>query len=233
VTAPTFSGPALAVAAAHLNVEDAYMSVSSEVSSTEAPAPVAAAPPANPGLLGLPCFVVGGLSLALYLLGYLPAAGLGTLVPIVMAVPGLGLLVAAIWCAREGQSAVGAIFGTFAAFWISYGLLVFGLVSGVLKVDAASAGPAQGTFLIAWLVAFVALTAATVRLPLMFTVLFVLVDLAVALVLLAVLTGGAAFLTIAGICALLFSAVGAYIYMGSMTAELGGKGYGLGAPMVH
>ncbi len=207
------------------------MSVSSEV-TTDAPA-VAVAPPANPGLLALPCFVVGGIGLALYLLGYLPAAGLGTLVPIVLFAPGLGLLVAAMWAARDGQSAVAGIFGTFAAFWISYGFLVFGLVSGVLGVDAASAGPAQATFLIAWLVAFIALTVSTVRLPLAFTVLFVLVDIAVALVLLAVLTGGASLLIIAGIVALAFSAVGAYIYMGSMTAELGGKGFGLGSPLAH
>ncbi|MDN5861542.1 MAG: GPR1/FUN34/YaaH family transporter [Pseudonocardia sp.] len=204
------------------------MSVSSEV--TEAPA-VAAAPPANPGLLGLPCFCVGGIGLSLYLLGYLPATGLGTLVPIVLFVPGLGLLVAAIWAAREGQSAVGSIFGVFAAFWISYGFLVFGLVSGVLGVDAAAAGPAQATFLIAWLVVFIALTVATVRLPLAFTVLFVLVVIAVALVLLAVLTGGAGLLVIAGIAVLAFTAIGLYIYIGSMTAELGGKGFGLGSPI--
>ena len=205
------------------------MSVSSEV-TTDAPAAVAA-PPANPALLGLPCFVVGGLGLSLYLLGYLPATGLGALVPIVLFVPGLGLFVSAIWATREGQSAVGAIFGLFAAFWISYGFLVFGLVSGVLGVDAAAAGPAQATFLIGWLVAFIGLTVSTVRLPLAFTVMFVLVTIAVALVLLAVLTGGAAFLTIAGIVGIAFSLVGLYMYVGAMSAELGGKGFGLGSPL--
>ena len=205
------------------------MSVSSEV-TTGAPAAVAA-PPANPALLGLPCFVVGGLGLSLYLLGYLPAAGLGALVPIVLFVPGLGLLVSAIWAAREGQSAVGSIFGLFAAFWISYGFLVFGLVSGVLGVNAAAANPAQATFLIGWLVAFIGLSISTVRLPLAFTVMFVLVTIAVALVLLAVLTGGAVFLTIAGIVGLAFSLVGLYMYVGAMSAELGGKGFGLGSPL--
>ncbi|MGI5127534.1 GPR1/FUN34/YaaH family transporter [Pseudonocardia sp. CA-107938] len=205
------------------------MSLSSET-ITDAPA-ATAAPPANPGLLGLPCFVVGGLGLSLYLLGYLPAAGLGALVPVVLFVPGLGLLVAAVWGARAGQSAVGSIFGLFSAFWISYGFLVFGLVSGVLGVDAATAGAAQATFLIAWLVAFIGLTVATVRLPLAFTVLFVLVTIAVALVLLAVLTGGAALLLIAGIVGLGFSAVGLYIYVGAMSAELGGKGFALGSPI--
>ena len=205
------------------------MSVSSEV-TTDAPAAVAA-PPANPALLGLPCFVVGGLGLSLYLLGYLPATGLGALVPIVLFVPGLGLFVSAIWAAREGQSAVGSIFGLFAAFWISYGFLVFGLVSGVLGVDAAAAGPAQATFLIGWLVAFIGLSISTVRLPLAFTVMFVLVTIAVALVLLAVLTGGTAFLTIAGIVGLAFSLVGLYMYVGAMSAELGGKGFGLGSPL--
>jgi Predicted membrane protein len=205
------------------------MSVDSEISSGTA----VAAPPANPGLLGLPCFVVGGIGLSLYLLGYLPATGLGTLVPITLFVPGLGLALAAIWAMRAGQSAVGSIFGVFSAFWISYGFLVFGLVSGVLNVAADAAGPAQATFLIAWLVAFVALTVSTVRLPLAFTVLFVLVCITVALVLLTVLTGSTGLLTLAGIGGLLFSAVGVYIYIGGMSAELGGKGFGLGNPMVH
>ncbi|MFC4947051.1 GPR1/FUN34/YaaH family transporter [Pseudonocardia sp. GCM10023141] len=207
------------------------MSVDSETTSSTAA--VAAAPPANPGLLGLPCFVAGGIGLSLYLLGYLPATGLGALVPIVLFVPGLGLIISGIWAMREGQSAVGSIFGLFGAFWISYGMLVFGLVSGVLKVDAAAANAAQATFLTAWLVAFVCLTVSTLRLPLAFTVMFVLVTIAVALVLLAVLTGSAGLLTIAGIVGLLFSLDGAYIYIGSMSAELGGKGLGLGNPMVH
>lgn len=205
------------------------MSVDSETTTSTA----VAAPPANPGLLGLPCFVAGGIGLSLYLLGYLPATGLGALVPLVLFVPGLGLTIAGIWAMRAGQSAVGSIFGIFGAFWISYGFLVFGLVSGVLNIDAAAAGPAQGTFLIAWVVVFACLTVSTLRLPMAFTALFVLVTIAVALVLLAVLTGSAGLLTIAGIVALLFSLTGAYIYIGSMMGELGGKGFGLGNPMVH
>ncbi|SHL40677.1 hypothetical protein SAMN05443637_12745 [Pseudonocardia thermophila] len=198
--------------------------------TTEAPTTVAA-PPANPALLGLPCFVVGGLGLSLYLLGYLPPAGVGALVPLVLFVPGLGLLVSAIWAARAGQSAVGSILGLFSAFWISYGFLVFGLGSGLLGVDAVAAAPAQGTFLIAWLVAFIALTVSTIRLPLAYTVMFVLVTIAVALVLLAVLTASAVWLTIAGVVGLAFSLVGLYMYIGAMSAELGGKGFALGAPL--
>lgn len=209
------------------------MTVDSETTSGTTTTTVAAAPPANPGLLGLPCFVGGGIGLSLYLLGYLPATGLGALVPLVLFVPGLGLTISAIWAMREGQSAVGSIFGLFGAFWISYGFLVFGLVSGVLNVDAAAANAAQATFLIAWLVVFVCLTVATLRLPLAFTAMFVLVTAAVALVLLAVLTGSAGLLIIAGIVGLLFSLDGIYIYIGSMSAELGGKGLGLGNPMVH
>lgn len=206
------------------------MSVDAETTSSTAVAP---APPANPGLLGLPCFVVGGIGLSLYLLGYLPGTGLGALVPIVLFVPGMGLMISAVWAMRAGQSAVGSIFGLFGAFWISYGFLVFGLVSGVLKVDTAAANAAQATFLIAWLVAFACLTLSTLRLPLAFTAMFVLVTVAVALVLLAVLTGSAGLLVIAGIVGLLFSLDGIYIYVGSMSAELGGKGLGLGQPMVH
>ena len=208
------------------------MSVSSEV-TPESTTTKAAAPPANPILLGLPCFVVGAISLGLYLLGYLPAAGLGALVPIVLFVPGLGLLVASIWAAREGQSAVAGILGLFSVFWISYGFLVFGLVSGVLGVTPAAATAAQATFLIAWLVAFIGLTVSTLRLPMAYTVMFVLIVIAVALVLVAVLAASTVALVIAGICALAFGLVGFYMYVGAMMAELGGAGLGLGTPMMH
>lgn len=200
--------------------------------SDTSPASTITTPPANPALLGLPCFVVGGIGLGLFLIGYLPAAGLGALVPITLFVPGLGLLLAAVWATRAGQSAVGSIFGVFGTFWVSYGFLVLGLVTGWLNVGADAANAAQATFLIAWLVVFVALTAATLRLPMAFTVLFVLVSIAVALVLLSILTASAGLLTIAGVCALLFSAVGLYIYVGSMSAELGGKGLGLGNAVI-
>lgn len=198
-----------------------------------APAEPAAAPAGNPALLGLPAFLVGGIGLTLYLFGYLPAAAVGTLVPMTLAVAGLGLLVAGWWAISIAQGAVGAIFTVFATFWLSYAYLVLALVNDWLKIPAESVATAQATFLIAWLVVFAVLTLATLRLPLAFTVLFALVTVTVALVLAATLTGAAGLLTAAGACATLFCVTAAYIYVDGMTQELGGPARPMGPPLVH
>ena len=195
-----------------------------------------AAPPAptgNPALLGLPAFLVGGIGLTLYLFGYLPAAAVGTLVPMTLLVSGLGLLVAGAWAIRIGQGAVGAIFTVFATFWLSYGYLVLSLVNDWLKIPAENAAAAQGTFLIAWLAVFAVLTLATLRLPLAFTTLFALVTITVALVLTATLNGSTGLLTIAGITAALFCLTAVYIFVDGMTQELGGRARPMGAPLVR
>ncbi|SDE91488.1 acetate uptake transporter family protein [Pseudonocardia oroxyli] len=192
-----------------------------------------AAPTGNPALLGLPAFLVGGIGLTLYLFGYLPAAAVGTLVPMTLVVSGLGLLVAGWWAIRIGQGAVGAIFTVFATFWLSYAYLVLSLVNDWLKIPADDTATAQATFLIGWLAVFAVLTLATLRLPLAFTALFTLVTITVALVLVATLTGSTGLLTIAGIGAALFCLVAIYIFVDGMTQELGGPARSMGNPLVH
>ncbi len=82
------------------------MSVESDVRAT----PVATG---NPVLIGLTGFLPAGLTLGLWLVGYLPATGLGGMVPAVWGSAGIFLLVAAIWAGRIGGSAVAAILGSF------------------------------------------------------------------------------------------------------------------------
>lgn len=213
------------------------MSVESDVSAATQAAP--AVPAGNPALIGLPTFLVGGISLGLWLVGFLPREIPGALVPAVVFVSGIGLWVAAAWAARIGQSAVAGIFGIFAAFWTSFGMLVFGLTNGLLGLSsdattaAAQVQGTQATFLVAWLLVFVALTVATLRLPMAFTALFVLVDIAVALVLIGVLTGSVTALTFGGLAVFLFCLVGAYLFVDGMGQELGGRARSLGRPMVH
>jgi uncharacterized protein len=213
------------------------VSVESDVSTAAQAASVA--PAGNPALIGLPTFLVGGISLGLWLVGFLPRDLPGALIPAVVFVSGAGLWVAAIWAGRLGQSAVAGIFGIFAAFWTSFGMLVFGLSNGLLGLssDAATATAqvqaAQATFLVAWLLVFVALTVATLRLPLAFTALFVFVDIAVALVLVGVLAGSVTALTFGGLAVFLFCLVGAYLFVDGMGQELGGRASPLGRPMVH
>ncbi|MFC5992750.1 GPR1/FUN34/YaaH family transporter [Pseudonocardia hispaniensis] len=214
------------------------MSVDSDVqagahAAAEPEAP--AAPPGNPSLVALPTFCVGGTTLGLWLLNYLPVPG--GLIPAVFISAGLGVAFGAVWAARIGQSAVAGIFGTFAAFWMSFGLLVMGLVNGWfgLATGEALAGQiqsVQATFLISWLVVFIALTLATLRLPLAFTALFVVVDIAVVLVLSGVLSGSTTLLNAGGLAVLLFTAIGIYLYIGAMSQELGGRALPVGNAVV-
>jgi succinate-acetate transporter protein len=198
----------------------------------------APAPAGNPSLVALPTFLVGGISLGLWLFGYLPRDLPGGLIAAVFFVNGIGVWVGALWAARLGQSAVAGIFAIFGAFWMSFGFLVFGLVNGLFGVssDASTAAgqvqSIQATFLIAWLVVFVVLTLATLRLPLAFTALFAFVVIAVALVLAGVLAGSTTLLTWGGVAVFAFCLVGVYLFHDAMSQELGAAPRPLGKPIV-
>ncbi|MGD9986275.1 acetate uptake transporter family protein [Pseudonocardia sp.] len=204
----------------------------------EAAAP-AAAPAGNPSLFALPCFLVGSITLGLWLVGYLPLTLPGGLIPAVFFASGIGVLLSGLWAARIGQSAVAGIFGMFGVFWLSFGFMVMGLVNGWFGVSATDATAAasqiqslQATFLISWLVVLVVVTLATMRLPLAFTLLFVFVDIAVALVLAGVLGGSTAMFTGGGIAVFVFCLIGIYLFYDAMNQELGGRALPMGAPVV-
>ncbi|MBW0114481.1 GPR1/FUN34/YaaH family transporter [Pseudonocardia abyssalis] len=207
------------------------MSVESDVQSgahaAAAPAPVA--PAGNPALLGLATFLPGALSLGLWLVGYLPAGDVGGIIPALVFSNGLFLMIASIWAARIGGSAVAGIFGTFSAFWISLGILLAAVTNGWFALTATSTP--LPTFLLSWLIVFVALTLATLRLPLAFSAGFVFVCVAVALVLANALTGAAIFNTLAGVSVFIFCAIFAYVWIDGMGQELGGPAMSLGSPI--
>lgn len=202
-----------------------------------AAAAAAAAAGNNPVLLGIPSFVLGGIPLALFLLGYEGGAIAGLMVNIIL-VAGLGLLISAIWAIRLGAGAVGAIFGLFSSFWLSFALLLLGTThgwfgsTGDAAADAAAAAGGTIVFLLSWTVAVLVLTLATLRLPLAFSVLIFLVDLALFLVLLGNLTGATVWGTVAGYVALAFSLIGVYIFVDAMGQALGGKAMSLGNPIL-
>ena len=152
------------------------------------PAEAAASGPlvGDPMALGLPCFIAGSVSLGLALVGVVPAAAVGAALPIILTATSIGLFLATIWSASLGQSAVASVFGIFAGFWLSYAVLVIGLTHNWFGIAPASAQATQELFLVAWLVVIVMLTLATLRLPLAYTAVFVLVDLALLLVFLGV-----------------------------------------------
>ncbi|MFI6831377.1 GPR1/FUN34/YaaH family transporter [Kribbella sp. NPDC050241] len=187
----------------------------------------------DPSLIGLPSFIVGSVALGLVLVGYVPAAAVGASLSIIVAATGLGLVIAAVWAAGVGQSAVAGVFGIFAGFWLSYAMLVLGLTHNWLGIVAADALDTQGLFLISWLVVIGMLTLATLRLPSAYTVLFALIEIALVLVLIGTLQESAGVLHIAGVVVFLFAAVGVYLFFNSASQATGGGALPLGPPLVH
>lgn len=121
---------------------------------------------------------------------------------------------------------VAAVFGIFAAFWLSFPVLVLGLAHDwwrILATDTAAATDAKAAFLLARFVGIVMLTLASVRLPAVFTLLFVLVDIALAVVYFGVVTGSTRLLLIGGIVVLAVALIGVYLFFDAMGVSLGGK----------
>ncbi|GAB3368614.1 GPR1/FUN34/YaaH family transporter [Amycolatopsis echigonensis] len=198
--------------------------------ATEAPA--RAIPEGDPALIGVPTFIVGATALGLVLTGYVPAGAVGASIAIILPATGLGQLVAAVWAAAQGQSAVASVFGIFAGFWLSYAVLVLGLTHNWFGIPADAAVSTQGLFLTAWLVMIVLLTLASLRLPAAFTLLFALIDLALALVLFGTVNGSASLTTVGGYVVFAFTAVGVYLFLGAMSAATGGRSLPLGRPVL-
>jgi succinate-acetate transporter protein len=187
----------------------------------------------DPAMLGLPSFIVGSIALGLVLVGVVPATAVGASLPIILAATSAGLFVAAIWSAAIGQSAVASIFGIFAGFWLSYAVLVLGLIHSWFAITITAAVATQKLFLITWLVIIVMLTLATLRLPLAFTAVFVLIDAALLLLIIATTQASSGLLKTAGYVVLVFAAVGVYIFFGSASVATGGKALPLGRPILR
>jgi succinate-acetate transporter protein len=187
----------------------------------------------DPAALGLPCFIVGSVALGLALVGVVPAAAVGAAVPIILTATSIGLFLATIWSASLGQTAVASVFGIFGGFWLSYAVLVIGLNHNWFGVAPASIQATQELFLVAWLVVMVMLTLATLRLPLAFTGVFVLVDVALLLVFLGVNQTSTGLLKAGGYVAIVFAAVGVYLYFDCVSKATGGRNFPLGKPVLH
>jgi uncharacterized protein len=212
--------------------------VPAQATAQEPPAPEPAAAASGPLVgdpmaLGLPCFIAGSVSLGLALVGVVPAAAIGAALPIILTATSIGLFMATIWSASLGQSAVASVFGIFAGFWLSYAVLVIGLTHNWFGIAPASAQAAQELFLVAWLVVIVMLTLATLRLPLAYTAVFVLVDLALLLVFLGVNQTSTGLLKTAGYVVFIFAAVGVYLYASCASAATGGRPFPLGRPTIR
>jgi uncharacterized protein len=193
----------------------------------------------DPSMLGLASFIAGSVALGLGLVGVVPAGVLGAPLAIILAATALGLLMATVWCAALGQSAVAAVFGIFGTFWLSYAVLVLGLDHSWFAIAPIAALATVKLFLVTWLVVIVMLTLATLRLPAAFTAVFALVDLALLLLLLAFAGASAAgvpsqgLLKAGGYVVLVFAALGVYLFTSAASAGTGGQPLPLGRPVLH
>jgi len=208
-------------------VEEAKEAFAEEVDQTGGPLI------GDPMALGLPTFIAGSVALGLVLVGVVPATATGASLPIIMSATATGLFLATIWAAMLGQSAVASVFGIFAGFWLSYAVLVLGLTHNWFGITAAAAQSTQELFLVSWLVVMVMLTLATLRLPVVYTVLFALVDLALLLVFLGVNQASTGLLKAGGYVVLVFAAVGVYLFFNMAALATGGPGMPLGKPLLH
>src|SRR5579871_2042864 len=186
----------------------------------------------DPTILGLPSFIVGSVALGLSLVGVVPATAAGAPLAIILAATSIGLFIAAIWAAALGQSAVASVFGIFGGFWLSYAVLVLGLVHNWFAIPAPAAVATQKLFLITWLAVIVMLTLATLRLPLAFTAVFALIDVALVLLLIATIQASAGLTKAAGYVVLVFAAIGVYLFFNSSSVATGGKAFPLGKPIL-
>lgn len=187
----------------------------------------------DPTILGLPIFAAGSLALGLTLLGVVSDAAVGAPLAIIFAGTGLGLLISTLWAIRVGQTMVAGVFGLFAGFWLSYAALVLGLTHGWFAVPPSDIQDTQLVFQITWAVVFASLTAASVRLPSGFTLVFALVVLALVLLIIGTLAETTFPGRLAGVVTLVFAGVGLYLFLASASAASGGRSYPIGRPLAR
>jgi hypothetical protein len=197
----------------------------------------------DPQMLGLPMFIVGSIALGLALIGaQVPVGSFGAALSIILAATAIGLFISAIWAIAVGQSAVAAVLGIFGGFWLSLVVLVVavdhnwfafvtpraaGVVASNISVGAIE------LFLITWLIVVGMLTLATMRLPLAYTAIFLLICVALIFVLLGVSGASTTDLKIAGGFVIAFAAVGMWVFFGASSVATGGKPLPLGRPIIR
>jgi succinate-acetate transporter protein len=187
----------------------------------------------NPMLLGLPVFAAGSVAFGLTFIGYVPPTARAGALPVIMTATGIGLLLATAWAVALGQSAVASVFGLFAGFWLSYSVLLLGLTHNWFGIPAADTTHTVAAFLITWLVIIGLLTLAMLRLPIAYTLVLVLVDVALAVILAGTIRGSQNLDKIGGWVALAFAAVGGYLFLGAAGEATGGTNLPLGRPVIR
>jgi len=187
----------------------------------------------DPGMLGLPSFIIGTVAIGLIAIGVLPTAPTNAALPILLAATSVGLFLATIWAAITGQNAAAGIYGIFGGFFSSYAVLQLGMAHNWFGISPVSYVDTAKTFLICWLVIVTMLILATLRLPVIFTAMFTLVDVTLLLSLLQLIHNSTALQKATGWSALAVAAVGVYLFISAGFHDTGGKELPVGKPILH
>ncbi|WP_405083934.1 GPR1/FUN34/YaaH family transporter [Microbispora sp. NBC_01389] len=194
---------------------------------------------ADPGLLGYPAFATAAFALALFLTGFNQVTIPSTLAaPLpIMSLCGVLLIGATVWAVRRGDGWQATMFGLFGAFWLSFSMLVFGLVNSWFgQLPEPAQRGAQANFILVWLGLMTVVTLTTLRLPKIFGLLFLVIDFSLLTLFVAVSVArpGAAgdpWILPFGIIAIFsMPLIGMYLFAGSLNAFLGGKMFPVGKP---
>jgi uncharacterized protein len=181
----------------------------------------------DPQLVAAPVFVIGSIALALQLTQYVSPAALGTPLAILLGCTGLFLLVSTIWAAGVGQSFVACFAGTFGGFWISYSILVLALEHDWFKIPLADVQRTVAIFAISFAAFFFFLTLASLRLPIIYPLIFGLVVLALCFVAASYLKTpvDTDLLKVAGYIVFVFAGLGMSLSWTVMNLSLGGPAF--------
>jgi succinate-acetate transporter protein len=200
-------------------------------------------PTGDPLVLGLPLISVGAIALGLQLVGYVNLNSNGSPLALILAASGLGLLVATIAGTRlasspasspwsNGRALPTAVLGVLATFFLSYGVLVLGLVHNWFGVTPTNVQHTVALFQISWLVVIVFFAIASIRLPLLFTVLFVTFGVVLALLLVATLhTSTTVPSRVAGVLSLIIAVAAGYVFLAVASVASGGQEFPIGRPI--
>ncbi len=186
----------------------------------------------DPGLVGFPSFVLGGVAFGMVLIGVVPATAVGASMAIVIAAA-TGMFLATIWAARLGQNAAAGISGIVGSFFLSYALLVLGLTHNWYAIAPTAVADTRKIFVISWIAVVTMLVLATLRLPSIWALLFTVVDVALLLDLLGIIQSSANLTKAAGWVVMAVSAIVVYLFFGAASHATGGKELPLGPPILH
>jgi len=191
----------------------------------------------DPQTVAAPVFVIGSTALGIQLTDAIsPIQGsLGSPIAILLGCTGLFLLLSTWWAASAGQSFVACFAGTFGGFWIGYSILVLGVLHGWFVIPPAAIANTVVMFACTFAIFFVFLTLASLRLPIIYTLIFALVVLALCLVAAAysMTPVSTNVLKVAGYVIFVFAALGMSLSWTVMNLSLGGPAFPpLGPPVI-